>query len=225
MEYVRKHIIGTEVSKVDRGFPDKAKMLYGMKMAIKEAREAYRSGTYPIGAVIVNPSGEVIGRGRNQIYSKGDYTSHAEVEAIRSAGGRLMKGGNLSNCTLYTTMEPCLMCSGAILLARIHNVVWLISNKDHGALSHLKENKEHPLSTFYQDRLSPLTIRCFDDCFDDRTNEKWKQEMEELMEKWQKKKEENSPEELLRRHLFHHEQPLVHLLRSFRGWDATLGNG
>lgn len=191
------------------GFPDQIAIIHGMEAAMKEAKEAYRDRTYPIGAVIVNPGGKVIGRGRNHIYSRGDYASHAEVEAIHSAGGQLMKRENFGGCTLYTTMEPCLMCSGAILLAHIRCVVWLISNADHGALNYLHKglpgNQKPLLSTFYQNRMNSLTIISIDDynneCGHKEVEErsrKWKNEMVNLMNEWIARKRNSSPEELCR---------------------------
>lgn len=101
---------------------------------MQEAEQASEAGTYPIGAIIVNPEGEIIGRGYNHVYDRGDYTSHAEMEAIRNAGCRLMKKPNFNTCTLYTTLEPCLMCCGAILLARIARVIWVKNDDLYGAL-------------------------------------------------------------------------------------------
>lgn len=105
-----------------------------LEIAMQEAEHASEAGTYPIGAIIVNPEGEIIGRGYNHVYDRGDYTSHAEMEAIRNAGCRLMKKPNFNSCTLYTTLEPCLMCCGAILLARIVRVIWVKNDDLYGAL-------------------------------------------------------------------------------------------
>jgi len=82
----------------------------------------------------VGPDGVILSKGRNRVYSAGDYTAHAEVEAIRKAGGKLMEPMYRGKCTLYTTMEPCLMCSGALLLANIARAVWAANDPDYGAL-------------------------------------------------------------------------------------------
>jgi tRNA(adenine34) deaminase len=152
-----------------------------LEMAMEEARCAYEDRTYPVGSVIVGPSGQIIGRGRNSVYSSGDFTSHAEVRAIHAAGGRLMSWGNFETCTLYTTMEPCLMCCGAILLARIARVVWIRDDDTHGALRCL-HHQTHPLSSVYVEKLRCLEIaHCSE--YDLR------QQMETWMESWNSQKE------------------------------------
>ncbi len=105
-----------------------------LELALEEAEQAGREGTYPIGALIVGPDGRILSRARNRVYSRGDYTAHAEVEAIRGAGGALMESAYRGKCILYTTMEPCLMCTGALLLALMTRVVWAANDPDYGAL-------------------------------------------------------------------------------------------
>src|SRR6266699_945769 len=97
---------------------------YYLELALEEAEQACQQGTYPIGALVVGPDGSILSRGQNRVYSAGDYTAHAEVETLRHAGGMLMEPSYRGKCTLYTTMEPCLMCTGALLLATIARVVW-----------------------------------------------------------------------------------------------------
>ena len=93
-----------------------------MQQALAQAREAAACGEVPVGCVIADESGTVIGTGRNR-RCEGDATAHAEVEAIRMACAA--RGGwNLSGCTLYVTLEPCPMCAGAIINARIPCVVF-----------------------------------------------------------------------------------------------------
>ena len=91
-----------------------------MSQALELAREAAAGGDVPVGCVIVR-DGEVIGRGRNRREERGDATAHAEVEAIRDACARL-GGWRLHRCVLYVTLEPCPMCAGAIINARIREV-------------------------------------------------------------------------------------------------------
>ena len=96
------------------------KSLY-MKEALKEAYKAYNKGETPIGAVIVK-DGEIIARAHNLTEELSDSTAHAEILAIRQASEKL-GGWRLINCDLYVTMEPCIMCSGAIINSRIKNVI------------------------------------------------------------------------------------------------------
>ena len=88
-----------------------------MEYALREAEQAYKRKEVPIGAVIIKEN-RIIGRGYNQIESLQDPTAHAEMIAITAAATNL-QSRRLENCTLYVTLEPCAMCSGAIVLARL----------------------------------------------------------------------------------------------------------
>ena len=94
-----------------------------MSLALALAKEAAQAGEVPVGCVIADGEGRVIGRGRNRREESGDATAHAEVEAIRQACAAL---GNwrLENCSIYVTLEPCPMCTGAIINSRIPTVVF-----------------------------------------------------------------------------------------------------
>jgi tRNA(adenine34) deaminase len=94
-----------------------------MSLALELAREAAACGEVPVGAVVVDGAGRVIGRGRNRREESGDATAHAELEAIRQACAAL-GDWRLSGCTLFVTLEPCPMCTGAIINARIPTVVF-----------------------------------------------------------------------------------------------------
>ena len=94
-----------------------------MALALALAKEAAQAGEVPVGCVIADGEGRVIGRGRNRREESGDATAHAEVEAIRQACAAL---GNwrLEKCSIYVTLEPCPMCTGAIINSRIPTVVY-----------------------------------------------------------------------------------------------------
>ena len=92
-----------------------------MAEAMKEARKAYRKRETPIGCVIVR-DGKIIARGRNRRDRSGNVLAHAEIEAIRKACKKL-KDWRLEGCTMYVTLEPCPMCAGAIVQARMDRLV------------------------------------------------------------------------------------------------------
>ena len=93
-----------------------------MQQALKEARRALEAGEVPVGAVVVH-DGRVIGRGHNQIETLADPTAHAEMIAITAAASHL-QSRRLDGCTLYVTLEPCPMCAGAVVLARVPTLVF-----------------------------------------------------------------------------------------------------
>ena len=89
-----------------------------MREALALAREAAEAGEVPVGCVITGPDGRIIGRGRNRRAEESDATAHAEIEAIREAC-RALGDWRLEGCTMYVTLEPCPMCAGAIINARV----------------------------------------------------------------------------------------------------------
>lgn len=107
-----------------------------MREALAEARVAGDSGDVPIGAVVVGPDGEVVGRGHNVREAEGDPTGHAEVVALRSAA-RSLGEWRLAGCTLVVTLEPCTMCAGAAVLARVDRVVLGAHDDKAGAVGSL----------------------------------------------------------------------------------------
>jgi len=104
-----------------------------MLQALELAREAAAEGEVPVGCVIVR-AGEIVGRGRNRREAGKNALAHAEIEAINDACKNL-GGWRLWDCTLYVTLEPCAMCAGAILNARIPKVVYGASDKKFGAVN------------------------------------------------------------------------------------------
>ena len=101
-----------------------------MRRALELAAQAAAEGDVPVGCVIVR-DGQVVGRGRNRREENGDATAHAELEAIAEAC-RTLGGWRLWQCTLYVTLEPCPMCAGAIINARIPRVVYGASDPKAG---------------------------------------------------------------------------------------------
>jgi tRNA(adenine34) deaminase len=93
-----------------------------MGLALEQAAAASTSGDVPVGAVVVDAGGRVIGTGVNRREADGDPTAHAEVLALRSAAAALGEW-RLSGCTLVVTLEPCAMCAGALVLARVSRLV------------------------------------------------------------------------------------------------------
>jgi tRNA(adenine34) deaminase len=107
-----------------------------MRAALDEARDALESGDVPIGAVVLDAEGTVIGRGHNARERDGDPTAHAEMVAIRAAA-EVVGGWRLSGCTLVVTLEPCTMCAGAIVLARLERLVFASYDEKAGAVGSL----------------------------------------------------------------------------------------
>lgn len=101
-----------------------------MIMALEQAKKAYKKGEVPIGAVIVK-DGVVIGKGYNKKEKKHTTTRHAEIEAIEKAS-RKLKDWRLNGCEMYVTLEPCCMCAGAILNARLDKVYIGAMEKNFG---------------------------------------------------------------------------------------------
>lgn len=107
-----------------------------MRLALDEARAAVTTGDVPIGAVVLGPSGDVLARGHNVREAEGDPTGHAEVVALRAAA-RARGEWRLTGCTLVVTLEPCTMCAGAAVLARVDRVVFGAYDDKAGAAGSL----------------------------------------------------------------------------------------
>ncbi|MDR1892911.1 MAG: nucleoside deaminase [Oscillospiraceae bacterium] len=115
-----------------------------MRQALALAREAALGGEIPVGAVVVQ-DGKVVGRGRNRRETEQNALCHAEILAIDDACKRL--GWRLSNCTLYVTLEPCPMCAGAIINARIKRVVFGAADKKSGCFGSLCDLSRLPFDS------------------------------------------------------------------------------
>lgn len=101
-----------------------------MQLALAEARKAYAMGEVPVGCVIV-ADGQIVGRGHNLTETLDDVTAHAEMQAITAAASTL-GGKYLTQCTLYVTVEPCVMCAGAIGWAQVKRVVYGATDEKRG---------------------------------------------------------------------------------------------
>ena len=113
-----------------------------MRRALALAREAAEAGEVPIGAVVVK-DGAVVGEGRNAPRGDHDPTAHAEIAAIRAAAAAL-GDERLTGCELYVTLEPCAMCAGAIVHARIARLVYAAPDPKGGAVAHGARVFDHP---------------------------------------------------------------------------------
>lgn len=114
-----------------------------MRMALDQARQAFDAGEVPIGAVVVSPRGNVIGRGHNLTQTLGDVTAHAEMLAITAATNTL-GGKYLDGCTLYVTVEPCVMCAGAIGWSQLSRIVYGTADPKRGYNTFASRSPFHP---------------------------------------------------------------------------------
>lgn len=126
-----------------------------LNAAIEEARAAELGGEVPIGCIIVSPTGEIVGRGQNRVMRDQDPTAHAEIVALRAAG-KALSNYRLNGCTLYVTLEPCAMCAGAILHARIARLVYAAPDPKAGACGSVLSVMNHPQLNHRVDVVSGL---------------------------------------------------------------------
>jgi len=123
---------------------------YFMAAAYQEALKAFDEGEVPVGAVI-EKNGRIIGRGYNRIEKLGDATAHAEIIAISAASG-FVCDWRLNDCTLYVTLEPCLMCLGAIMQSRVSAIVYGAKDSRAGSVDSFfyRQEVERSYRTFPQ---------------------------------------------------------------------------
>jgi tRNA(adenine34) deaminase len=108
-----------------------------IRAALQVAPAALSTGDVPVGAVIVSADGEFLAREHNRREARGDPTAHAEILALRAAAASLGAGWRLEGCTLAVTVEPCTMCAGALVLARIARLVFGVWEPRTGAVGSL----------------------------------------------------------------------------------------
>jgi len=118
-----------------------------MREALLVAKSALSSGDVPVGAVIVNKDGVIVGKGFNEREANNDPTAHAEVVAIRNAAARL-QNSRLDGCTLIVTLEPCAMCAGAIAQSRISKLIFGAWDEKAGAVGSVWDVLRDPRSIF-----------------------------------------------------------------------------
>ncbi len=123
--------------------PNRLQHIAYMQEALAQAQFAYDLQEVPVGAVVVSPEGEIIGRGYNRTIIDKDPTAHAEVQALRMAA-KYIDNHRLPQCRLYVTLEPCMMCLGTILHARIKQVVFGASDFKTGACGGVISMHMHP---------------------------------------------------------------------------------
>ncbi len=114
-----------------------------MTEALKEARKAFEKEEVPIGAVAVHKGTTIIGRAHNQVEMLHDATAHAEMLAITQAA-EYLENWRLADCTLYVTVEPCMMCCGAMVLSRLPTLVYGTNDPKHGAVVSIAKALENP---------------------------------------------------------------------------------
>ena len=118
-----------------------------MDQAIKIAKAATTTGDVPVGAIVVDKDGVIIGHGSNEREANNDPTAHAEIVAIRSATSRI-KSSRLDGCTLIVTLEPCAMCAGAIAQSRISNLIFGAWDEKAGAVGSVWDVIRDPLALY-----------------------------------------------------------------------------
>ena len=118
-----------------------------MRDAIAIASSATSTGDVPVGAIVINKDGVVVGKGSNEREANNDPTAHAEIVAIRNAASRL-QNSRLDGCTLIVTLEPCAMCAGAIAQSRISHVIFGVWDEKAGAVGSVWDVLRDPRSIF-----------------------------------------------------------------------------
>jgi tRNA(adenine34) deaminase len=135
---------------------------YYMRQALKEAQKAYDEGEVPIGAVIVMQD-KIIARAYNQVEKLNDSTAHAEIIALTSAYN-FLGSKYLPEATLYVTIEPCLMCAGALYWSKIARVVYGATDEKHGALTLTLSTSGEGKGVRFHPKTEIVSGVCKDEC-------------------------------------------------------------
>ena len=112
-----------------------------MRLALAQAQAAFQEGEGPVGCVIVDGEGKILARAHNRVQRDGDPTAHAELIAIREAAARL--GGRLTDCTMFVTLEPCAMCAGGAINAKLSRIVFGAFDPAAGCCGSVADITEH----------------------------------------------------------------------------------
>ncbi len=138
---------------------------YFMKQALQEAQKAYEKGEVPVGAVVVS-QGRIIARAHNLTETLNDVTAHAEMQAV-TAAANLLGGKYLTDCTLYVTLEPCIMCAGALGWSQISRIVYGASDERRG-YSEFAPKSLHPKTQISKGILADECLTLIKDFFKSR---------------------------------------------------------
>ena len=138
-----------------------------MRLAIAEARHAAELGEIPVGALIVTSNGRIVGRGHNLTEALSDVTAHAEMQAI-TAAAQALGGKYLQDCTLYVTLEPCLMCAGAIAWSQLSRIVIGADDPVRGYSSFTARSTFHQRATVERGVCASECARLMKDFFKDK---------------------------------------------------------
>ena len=132
-----------------------------IKLAIKEAKKAYKYGDIPVGCIIIK-NNKIISKAYNKKEKNQIATYHAEILAINKACKKL-KTWHLDECILISTMEPCEMCTGAIIQSRIKNIIYLVSNENFGNIekNQIFKNKKYKIKNIYNEEIINLLKKFF----------------------------------------------------------------
>lgn len=133
-----------------------------IKLAIKEAKKAYKYGDIPVGCIIIK-NNKIISKAYNKKEKNQIATYHAEILAINKACKKL-KTWHLDECILISTMEPCEMCTGAIIQSRIKNIIYLVSNENFGNIekNQIFKNKKYKIKKIYNEEIINLLKKFFE---------------------------------------------------------------